>query len=251
MKRLLLSCVVLATALYASVASAQLAGLKLAYDDCGGASAQTWTCTTNSGVAFTAVASVVIGPALTTLTGEEGVVEIAFQNPVPDWWKVGAGQCRAGTAVNVAFLATGSCVDYFGPVGAGPSGGSFYTIGPGSDPKGPVDDKRVRVRTVSAVDINAALLTPPPVPGDEVFMFTVSVNKSRSTGTGSCAGCAEKTCAMLKLVRLTQPAGVGDFDYNDVAVGGNLVLAGQDLALDCYGVPTNTRTWGQIKSLYR
>ncbi len=40
---------------------------------------------------------------LTTLVAEESNVEIAFQTPVPEWWKFGTGFCRAGNAVTVSY----------------------------------------------------------------------------------------------------------------------------------------------------
>ena len=96
MKRLLLAFVVLAAALSVMPmgASAQnIPGLKIAFNDCGGPAEFTWTCAVNTGNAFTAIASVVIDASspLQHVTGEESTVEIAFQTPVPEWWKSGTG----------------------------------------------------------------------------------------------------------------------------------------------------------------
>ena len=142
-------------------------------------------------------------------------------------------------------------MDYFGAVGAGPSGGSFFTFGPGSDPKGPVDANRLRIRTVSAVDAIAAETTPPPAVGDDVFLFTITVNRARSTGTGSCLGCHEPACCVFKELRLTQPAGVGDPFFTVPASYGFVTLQG-GVGTDCpRATPASRSSWGQVKSLYR
>jgi len=251
MKKILVLC----GALMVMTAVAANAQLNLASGDCLGPQNANWVCTSNStGNAFVAVASV-LAPALTTLTGEEGMAEIAFAVPVPAWWKtVGTGACRLAGANKVGFVAPGAggcAVDYFGNVGAGPSGGGFYTIGPGSDPEGSVDENRIRVRTVSAVDYNAALLTPPPAVGDEVFLFTVTVNRTLSTGTGSCAGCATPACMVFKKLKLTQPVGVGDFLFQAPLSYGYMTLQG-GAGTDCpSATPASRSSWGQVKSLYR
>lgn len=246
MKRLLLSSLLVAVlGLVSSVASAQM---KFTYSDCGGATNATWTCTANTGAAFTAVASITV-PALTTLTGEESMLEVAFATAVPEWWKAGTGFCRTTSAIKGNFVVPsgGGCtVDYFGNVGAGPSGGSFLTVGPNTDRYGSVDANRIRVFTVSAVDGTAAATAPQPAVGDEVFLFTLNVNKTLSTGTGSCAGCDAPACIMLKSVLLTQAVGLGDFQYN-----GSELLTAQTPTPDCVGVPVNRSSWGQVKSLYR
>ena len=213
-----------------------------------------WTCAVNTGQAFTAVLSVQInaGAPLTTLVAEEGNVEVAFQTPVPDWWKLGTGFCRAGNAVTVSFAGGAfSCIDYYGSVSS-VVGSNSYQIGPDAavgDPHGPIDANRVRIRTISAVDFAAAQLATPPAAGDEIFLFSIAYNKSKSTGAGSCLGCDQQACIMLKDVKLNQPAGIGDPVYTDPT--GSAVLTGNTAGADCVTVPTRTKTWGQIKSLYR
>ncbi len=261
MKRLLLVLVVFGSMLasISMVSPAQavdVPGLKLASTDCGGAQLATWTCTSNGGAAFTAVASVVINAAgsLTTLVAEESMVEFAFATLVPEWWKLG-GTCRASNALAVGYNGgLYSCIDYFGGVST-VLGVNSYQIGPDpaiGDPNGEIDGNRVRMRFVSAVDYDLALLTPPPNVGDEIFLYSLVMNKTKSTGTGSCAGCDAQACMMLKWVKLNQPSGSpgGDPVYNLPASAGSALLSGQTVA-DCATVPVRSRTWGQIKSLYR
>lgn len=248
MKKIVLLCGALLT-LTAVAANAQL---HLTTTDCGGGAAATWTCTASTGTAFTVVASV-NAPPLTTLTAEEGVLEVSFGVPVPAWWQAGTGRCRAGTAFAVGFNGGAySCVDYFGSVSAAVGSNSFQ-IGPDpavGDPNGPIDANRVRIRTISAVDGTVAAETPQPAVGDEIFLFSLAVNKSKTTGTGFCAGCTEPACLVFKQVKLNQAVGLGDpvigvpLNYGFVTLQGGTV--------DCpTATPANRSSWGQVKSLYR
>jgi len=249
MKKIVLLCGALLT-LTAVAANAQL---HLTTVDCGGGQSATWTCTSSTGTAFTVIASV-NAPPLTTLTAEEGVLEVAFNNPVPAWWQSGAGKCRVAGAFTVAYSGGAySCVDYFGTVSS-VVGSNSYQIGPDAasgDPNGPIDANRVRIRTLSAVDYDAALATPPPAVGDEIFLFSLSVNKSKTTGTGACAGCLEPACMVFKQVKLNQPAGIGDPVVGTPLNYGYVMLQGS-VATDCpSATPASRSSWGQVKSLYR
>jgi hypothetical protein len=247
MRRSLLLCLI---ALAASAFPA-LAQLNLATNDCGGASSAAWTCTTNTGIAVTAVASITVPAGLVAVTGEEATLEVGFPVPVPPWWKVGAGQCRPVNAATVSYAVPPSsynCVDYFGSVSA-VVGSNTYQIGPDAatgDPNGPIDAAHVRIRTISAVDHNAALVSPQPMAGDEVFLFSVAINKSATVGIGSCPGCVQPACMALRRVKLSQPVGVGDLTATSPAC---IILQGYPYP--CFYTKVGHSTWGQIKTLYR
>jgi hypothetical protein len=241
--------VALALILPASAAHGQL---NLALNDCGGPSSAVWTCVSNSGTAFVAVASVTAPPGLTALTGVEATLDIDFNNtPVPSWWMVGAGRCRPASAVAVGFslpASAGSCSDYFGD--AGPvTGLSSYVIGPDpgvGDPSGPIGASRVRIRTSSSVTPEAAGAAPQPQAGDEIFLFSVTVDRTATIGVGSCPGCVQQGCMMLRRVVLTQAPGQGDYLLSSPSC---LLLQGNPYPC-CY-VKAGTTTWGMIKTLYR
>jgi len=253
MKKVFLFCGAL---LVMTAAMANAAGhpAHLTVADCFGVHTANWTCTSNTGLAFTTVASVVV-PPLTTLTGEETTVEIAFATPVPEWWRLG-GTCRAANAIAVGFNGGAySCRDYFGEV-TGVLGANSYQIGPDAgvgDPNGPIDAARVRMRFISACNYDIAIVTPPPAEFEEIFLFSMAMNKSKSNGLGSCVGCLAPACMVIRNVKLTQPAGVGDpvVGLPDVAETDNVTMQG-GVGTDCpNSTPTTRSSWGQIKSLYR
>ncbi len=228
--------------------------LNLTFGDCGGATTATWTCTTNSGAAFTAVCSVVCPAGLTTLVAEEGVVEIAFPTAVPDWWKLGTGFCRAGMPSPSATRSARSPASTTS-VASARSWAATRTRSvrtPASATRtAPIDANRVRIRTISAVDFAAAQLATPPAGGDEIFLFSISVNKTKTVGTGACAGCDSPAWMALKQVKLNQPAGVGDPVVGSRDVFGCGSMQGAPEAECAHATPTSRSSWGQLKSLYR
>ena len=251
MKRLLLSCV--AVTVFASTAFAQ-AGLKFAFDDCAGAATATWACdvSSNTVAALSAVASFMT-PGSTKLVGEEGVMEVSFETAVPAWWRVGSTSVcgRTSASFTVGYIAPGAvCYDYFGSFINPPTGANTYEIGPatGDPTNGPIDANHVRIRTVSAIDgTDPAALVQPPA-GSEVFVFSTTWTR-RATLT--CAGCSQQACLMFKTLKVTQPAGLGDFSFNAPAPSATNILTWNSSGVNCATVPVRSRTWGQIKSLYR
>ena len=250
MKKLALHLAVLAVA-----ALPVHAQTRLAINDCGGPNSVTWSCASNTGTAFTAIGSVIIQQPLTTLTGEESGITIDFMDAVPAWWRVGAGRCRPADAVVLEFSGVPySCNPYFGSLEHGVIGFSNYYIGPETGSLyGNLGANQAQIRTISAVDYNVALVTPPPAVGDEVFVFAITVLTSHSTGTDACAGCSE--CAAMHLMRTTlnQPVGVGDqFFYQD-DWSSFLFMQGAGPGAPTFSctTPANRTTWGQLKSLYR
>lgn len=234
---------------------ASRAALHLAVSDCGGGHIANWTCTSNTGQAFAAVASV-DAPMLTTLVGEASVVEVAFENPVPTWWQAGSGYCRAGTSISIGFGGGAfSCFAYFNSVSSS-VGGHSLMVGPDpapGDPEGPIDAHHVRMFISSTVDSESAGIALQPELGEEIFLFSISVNRSRSIGAGSCSGCGESACMVLKRVTLRQPLGApgGDpvigvpEDHDYISLQGGV---GADCPL---ATPSSRGSWGLIKLLYR
>jgi hypothetical protein len=234
------------------------AQVHLAVNDCGGAGAATWTCTSNNGTAVTMVASLVCPAGLAHVTGEESTIEIGFGRPVPEWWKSGAGQCRAAGSFVVGYMpssAAESCMDYFGAVSAIVGSNSFQ-IGPDpatGDPNGPLDASRIRIHTLSAVDYYAALLAPAPAGGDEIFIVSLTINKAKTVGTGLCAGCLEPACGAIKRIKLSQASNIDSETVLNENDAGYVRMQGVDFVTGgCpHEVPASGHTWGQIKTLYR
>jgi len=246
MKRLLtLSKTLLATAaLTALVTSAVHAGgINLSWTDCGvaGTPNRTSACNSNTG-ANTLIASAIAPVVMDQLNGMAGVMDLQTnQASLSPWWHLETGGCR-GTSLSFNFNFAGGPFTCFDIWAGGASGGINATAAFG----GP---NRMRIRAVCAV--------PGSVPADnvsEMYIYSLLINMAKTTGTGNCAGCTDGACIVLNSIQLTQPIGVGDYTLAN-ALNNNFVTwqsGGGGIAGGCpQAVPTQNKTWGSVKSLYR
>lgn len=232
-----------ALAIMTMFASASHAQVNLSWDNCGsfGGQNKTFACDTNTGAPFTLYGSF-ISPDAPQCVAIEAVVD--FMNAdaaLQDWWKLGTGECRQG-AFNGSFDFTSGpfdCVDFWGGQSIGVSG--VITDGAG------LGANTLRFKFVTAL--------PAPTdmdPGSEIYGFKLTVLRTKTVGTGSCAGCTDGACFVLNSVLVNQPAGVGDFFLTGAPAGGRDFATWQSApTLLCGLVPTQSRTWGQVKALYR
>ncbi len=239
-KTLLLSAALLA--LSASIASA--AGLNLSWTACGsaGLANKTFACNVNTGAAETMVASYVAPAGSQGITGMEAVIDLQSSTAtLPAWWQFkNVGTCRQ-TALSA--LPAGAACD--GDYWAGQaSGGITAYITPYA-----AAANRARLLIIYAVPSTLAA----PIDADvEYFAFTASVSHAKTVGAGSCAGCADPVCIVLNEIKLTQAVGVGDFRIQNAAARNFVTWQGGVVSGGCPAVvPTQNRTWGAVKSLYR
>ncbi len=229
----------------ASFASAE--GVNLSWNDCGiaGQQNQTFACNTNSGAPFVLVASYDPPANVTKLGGLSAQIDITTdQANLPDWWKHGTGQCRGTTGLSVSFDFTSgpfSCADYFGGQAAG---GTAYDVGFGSP-------ARARFRIQAAI---AAGTEQPVDPGTEYYAFKANLLRAKTSGTGNCVGCSNSACIVLNEIQLFQPLELA----NDPIITNprdRQFATWQNPATGPVGcplsTPTKSKTWGQVKSLYR
>ena len=228
--------------LSASVASAT--GLNLSWNDCGlaGTQTNTFACNTSTGLPFTLVASYIPPPNI-ELVGLSSQLDIRADAPtLPDWWAHSATGCRGTTGINTNFDFTGgpfTCTDYW----LGQAAGGFaYDVGFGTP-----DRARMRIQcaipfgTQSAVD-----------PSLEYYAYKVNILRSKTTGTGSCAGCTNSACIVLNEIQLFQdPLRANDPIINN-PIDRNYVTWQSPSVLGCpASTPNHSSSWGQVKSLYR
>ncbi len=239
-KTLLLSAGLLA--LSASIASA--AGLNLSWNACGGAGLanKTFACNVNTGLAEMMVASYVAPAGTAGITGLEAVIDLQSSTAtLPAWWQFkNTGSCRQ-TALAVAPNGAACEGDYW----AGQAGGGISAyITPYA-----AAANRARLLIIYAVPGNLAA---PVDAGIEYFAFTASVSHAKTVGSSSCAGCADPVCIVLNEIKLTQAVGVGDFRIQNAADRNFVTWQGGVVSGGCPAVvPTQNRTWGAVKSLYR
>jgi len=231
-------------ALTAGIASAQ-GGINLSWTDCGtfGQLQKNFACNTNSGSNIM-VGSVITGVQMDQLNGQASVLDLQTNAPaLSPWWSFQTGGCRFNSpsplSASFDFTASSNCLDPWGGAGAG---GINYANGFNGA-------NRARIRTVCAIPGNTAITGT-----DEYYMFKVTFNNSRTTGTGACAGCTDGACIVFNSITVTQPLGVGDYTISAPITrnwvqwqgGAGSVLGG------CPGAtPTRSATWGSVKSLYR
>ena len=244
MKKLL----VLAAMAVLSASAASAEGINLSWNDCGlfGTQNATFNCATTSGAPFTIVASYIPPPGVDEFLGLSAQIDITTADPtLPAWWQHGTAFCRGTSGLSVSFDFTGgpfSCFDFWQGQAAG---GFAYDVGFGTPNRG-----RLRVQCAIPIDQRG-----PVDASTEYYAFKTNLQRSKSTGTGACAGCLTSACIVLNAVQLFQPPGApaGDpeifnpVDRNFVTwqspVGGP---PGCPLS-----TPTTNKSWGQVKSLYR
>ena len=127
--------------------------------------------------------------------GLSAQIDITSSTPtLPDWWKFGTSACRGLALSASADFTTGplSCADFWAGRGVG---GSAYDIGFGTP-----DRARLLVQFAVPVEDQGPLYT-----GVEYYGFKVLIQRSKTTGTGSCAGCDVPTCIVLNSIQLFQP----------------------------------------------
>jgi hypothetical protein len=188
--------------LFVGPVSAGDGGVNLSWDDCGtaGSEVRTFACNTNSGSPFVAIASVVAPAGVDELLGMYATLEIQSAGGLlPSWWLHGSGQCRSTTGLTAGFDFTagpGSCLDFWSGQAAG---GLVYEPGFGG-----ADRARIRVAAAVPSDHRG-----PIEAGSQYYMFKLNVLRTKSTGTGACAGCDVPVCIRLQEIQLVQPASVG------------------------------------------
>ena len=240
MKRWLLGTLVVCLA--APPASA--GGINLSWNDCGvaGTMVQTFACDVNTGTPFTLYGSFVPPPGIDEFLGISAQVDLCTMGwTFTDWWAHGAGQCRGTGALVLSLDFTEgpfSCADvYFGQA----AGGYAYDVGYGTP-------ARARLRIQCAVPIDNRLAVDPST---EYYAFKVSFARSKSTGTGSCAGCSTPACIILNSVQLFQPPEQNNDPEISNPVNTNYAYW-QSAPPGCpLSVPVANATWGQIRSRYR
>jgi len=256
MKRSLLLCCAISLFLVAPA----YAGINLSWDDCGtaGIGKQEFACDTNTGAPFTLVGSLILNPweqAYDAIVGVSATIAVmGTQEQLPDWWKFGSSGCRGSSALTASF-------DFQDP---GP-----YTC---ADPWVTQMQGMVSYEITSATDARIRVAGGLPVgetvalDGDtEYYMFKVRIARSRSTGTGACAGCSMPSCLLLDRITLHRSAEL-NYDIIDTAAIDNIaywhgayIYIWDDFENHRSGIgcapdqPTRASrsTWGALKSLYR
>jgi len=218
--------------------------IHFAWDDCyggGGAANKAWVCDSNVGAPFTLYASVVPPPGLTQYVGHLAVFDLwSSTSLMPNWWRFSFAGCRLSSSLTaVPALGATTCPDV---ISHPQFGGIDYAF-----PFG--DGNLTRLRTAYAVESH---LAGPLGSTEELTALAISIDRRRTTGTPICTGCSVPLCIEFKSVLL---------DQLDPNLPKGLVTTGEQRYVSWNGpapntpcpasTPVESRTWGQVKSLYR
>jgi hypothetical protein len=239
-KAIILSGMLLAVT--ASLAAAQ--GINLTLTDCLNPNrAAAASCATSTGTAVLMVGTAVAPAGLNQVVGMEAYIDgQTNQAALSPWWSLDG--CRNGSLTfNFDFTANAACLDFW--AGGASGGGGISPVHTAAN--------RFQIKLVCATPGEA-----PMDPDVEMYMFKATINRAKSTGATPCAGCTDAACLVLNRLIIVQPAGVGDVTITTPITGtyvtyaGGAVGGGPNGGNGCPGAtPSQNRTWGQVKSLYR
>jgi hypothetical protein len=242
MKRLLALALVLC--LTPVVATAQ--SIDIAWTDMGpgcttGEQASVFACNTNSALQNrTIVTSFTSHIDLPQFVGMTANIRVISSDPtLPNWWRMGAGECRSngwGAVSSPANLGLVECADPWGT-------GSF--IGGVTHISGDGGANQARVVADLATDVPQQLSA-----GVEYYGEAITLTVLRTTGTGSCTGCLSGACLVLESIELFQVAGSPGGDVITLTNPSDPFISWNG-GTNCVTVAAKSSSWGQVKTLYR
>jgi len=249
MKRALL---LTAASLLCLASLAHAGGVNFSWDHCwrdGGVLNRNFACGVNTGSDLM-FGSFVLTQTMPALKGLQATVDIqSTSTSLPNWWQFyNAGSCRQ-TALGASFDFRGypgsACADPF----AGQAGGgitAYLTVG--TTPPVPGGQANA-ARLILAATLPA---TRTATAGVEYNGFIASLSHAKTTGIGSCSGCAVPVSVVLTEIRVDDDDSAGNAwsEYLDSPLQ-NVCLTWQGATGVCGPTPVDNRTWGTIKALYR
>ncbi len=238
----LATCVALA---WLAPLSAHAAGLSLGWQDCRaggglGSGTESADCTTNADE-FPLFPAFVLAVALDSVYAMELVVDVdVATDPLPAWWRMDPGGCRAGAWLAEA-SAPGACGDPWAGTGVAGAQGWLPGVPGGSGRHG-----RLLLAAAAAPQTFVRLEAGVPYTACRVLLRTVN--------TLTCAGCSTPACLVFNslLIRRLPGSSVEEvFLASAESPGANWVSWQPGPGADCQTVPVRRSTWGAVKALYR
>lgn len=218
----------------------------LRWDDCSvaGTATKTFACNTNSGATFDMFQSVIAPAGLQTFVGFLSVMDVQLESGLvaDSWWSFGSGTgfCRLTTSAGVTQTAgTTSCADITN---------STFTFGQDYSLNSNDFTNRGRLRVLGAFSADEAIALPTDT---EMTICKIGINRQRTTGSPSCGGCLTPACIVFQSVLLDTRT-VGEAQTVSGGPLNSVSWQATPTGFVCPdAVPTQSRTWGSIKSLYR
>ena len=207
---------------------------------------KTFACNSNSG-GNTMTASFSPSADQPNFVGVEGLIDLQTDGTsLPAWWEFFTGGCRPtalSTSADFTLSPATTCVDPW----AGQAGGgltAYKTMANFTGVPEVFTAYGARIKVAYAVAVESPILA-----GTEYYAFKVTISNTKSTGTGSCAGCTTGATLVLNQIRSAEST-AGSFQILTDPIT-NQCITWQTSGRTCLSVPAHNRSWGQIKSLYR
>lgn len=241
------------------------ASTNLSWDQCAGdgyVGDRVFACDTNTGSESFVLSLVLNDSTRTGIVGWQAKIDVTpVDGSVPYWWYLDG--CRANGLTVIPdwsglALPASTCLPWYGAQPASGGGGQFV-----------YSTDRLYFSVIAIVMGDAVALQA----GQEYALMRFTLRHAKSTGTGSCAGCAVPACIGLSRIELARGNG-RPTDYFAGAGRNSVTWQGASVAsyptssgapcvepsfcpyanqLQCTTppVPAGGRTWGMIKTLYR
>jgi hypothetical protein len=180
------------------------------------------------------ISSFQLATGLPDFVGVDAFIDLALASPaVPDWWRTAPGECREGLAAAVGITLLSGCTNpYAGTAGQG--GG----LDPNqNDPSARPNHRQLHIAWARA-EAGAT---------NNTSQYAGARLNIDGTGADVCAGCAQPANLCLTLLKVYGQGGTGQ---------GGTILNMQPGPNSCVtwagGITASqSKTWGQVKSLYR
>ena len=221
-------------------------GRYLGWNDCTASGAPSSSLTdacASDGGSQSLIPSFRLSAPVDSVIAVEAIVDLQYSGFfLPDWWLLAPTGCRYGglQAASVA-PAHPPCVNMW-DLSLTP--GVAYAEG---EPRGFANQARIFVGF-------ALPSTAPPLMLRPAVYYTAGMIILRNSGTSACTGCGGGACLVLNSIRLgrvplpSQPYRHYDVVTSTPADSNRVTWQG---GADCGAVPVRSRTWGQLKALYR
>lgn len=234
--------------LLALTSSMALAGaVDFAWNDCYGNTGSSLSknfancATVTTSAVAVAAGSFILDNPIPDFDALEVAIDLQVEgSSMPAWWDFQPGGCHAPSLsmtfdFSVLPNLDGICTDPFGQ----PATGSLANYSMAGN----------QARTVGVAAIDAA--SPQPiVAGVDYYGVRLALRQDKSSGAGSCAGCATKVTLLLEGIRALGNAPTSHEDCTHPAHNQCIIYQGTG-GTNCSAVPVRALTWGSIKSLYR
>jgi len=237
--------------LVASWGVSSAAGLNAAWTNCdgaGGTKLMTFSCDEVAGDTYELFHNFTIDAAITGVIAGQGIVDFNFDPSIvaPPWWELSTGGCNDG-GLDFNYLrgstCSGSSTLFCGTSasicsGSGVAGIGFQYLKPN--------------RNRAIVALARPSTSPVNLTAARHYAWRIIFLMTNANGTpmASCPGCNTACTITWNNFDIFDNVG-GKFSVNDAAPASTPSACANPPGTTCDAVPVQTKTWGQLKALYR